>query len=93
MCLLIKVVSFPTLADFEKLLSNKTKVVSFYFRVVICGNVLDEVAITKLVKRYNPEILVCVDATQSIQHRAIDVQAAGIDFMVCSAHKILVQQG
>ncbi|KEZ23612.1 aminotransferase class V-fold PLP-dependent enzyme [Ureaplasma diversum] len=84
---------YPTLEDFKNALSAKTKIVSFASGGNLVGNILDEVAITKIVKEYNQQILVCVDATQSIQHRPIDVIKTNCDFVVCSAHKIFGPTG
>lgn len=84
---------YPNLEDFKNALSPKTKIVSFASGGNLVGNILDEVAITKLVKTYDKDILVCVDATQSIQHRAIDAKNSNFDFMVCSAHKIFGPTG
>lgn len=84
---------FPKTQDFVNVLSNKTKIVSFASGGNLVGNILDEKEITKLVKEYNKNILVCVDATQSIQHREFNAKHSNVDFMVCSAHKLLGPTG
>lgn len=79
--------------DYLKVLTPKTKVVSFASGYNLTGNSLDETKITKIVKEFNPEIMVVVDATQSIQHREINIEKSGFDFMVCSAHKMFGPTG
>ncbi|AAF30866.1 MAG: cysteine desulfurase [Ureaplasma parvum] len=84
---------FPQLSDFLKVISPKTKVVSFASGGNLIGNVLDENLIIKNIKKIKPDVLVCVDATQSIQHRMFDVKKCKSDFMVFSAHKLLGPTG
>ncbi|GAA5414678.1 aminotransferase class V-fold PLP-dependent enzyme [Ureaplasma ceti] len=79
--------------DYLNVLTPKTKVVAFASGYNLTGNSLDETAITKIVKEYNPEIMVVVDATQSIQHREINIEKSGFDFMACSAHKMFGPTG
>lgn len=40
-----------------------------------------------------PEVLICLDASQSISHLPIDVQDLEIDFLVCSGHKMFAETG
>ena len=84
---------FPKPEDFKNILSNKTKVVSFSSGFNLTGDRLDETSISDIVKNYNKDIYVVVDATQSIQHRKIDVRKSNIDYMVCSAHKMFGPTG
>ncbi|MCV3743512.1 aminotransferase class V-fold PLP-dependent enzyme [Ureaplasma sp. ES3154-GEN] len=83
----------PQVSDFAKVLTSKTKIVAFASGGNLVGHVLDENEITNIVKRYNKDILVLVDATQSVQHRPINLQNSDIDFVVCSAHKIFGPTG
>ncbi len=83
----------PTEADFEKVINAKTKVVAFPSGSNLLGVAVDEVALTKYVKTYNPNIFTVVDCTQSVQHRQIDLSNPNIDFAVCSAHKLFGPTG
>ncbi|RCJ02825.1 cysteine desulfurase [Ureaplasma urealyticum] len=84
---------FPQLSDFLNAISPKTKIVSFASGGNLIVNILDENVIIKHIKQLNPNILVCVDATQSVQHRMFDVEKCQSDFMVFSAHKLLGPTG
>ncbi len=83
----------PTPEDYYSVLSPKTKVVSFSSGFNLTGERLDENKISSIVKQYNNNIFLVVDATQSIQHRKIDVKKTNIDYMVCSAHKMFGPTG
>lgn len=52
------------------------------------GNIVDVQALGKAIKKKNPRILFHVDAVQSYLKLKIDVEAAMIDLMSISAHKI-----
>lgn len=84
---------FPTPNDYHNILSPKTKVVSFASGFNLTGDKLDETKIIDIVKNYNPSIISVVDATQSIQHRKIDVKFSNIDYLVCSGHKMFGPTG
>ncbi|MCV3754151.1 cysteine desulfurase [Ureaplasma zalophigenitalium] len=83
----------PKAEDFIKVLTPRTKVVAFASGGNLVGHVLDEQAVCAIVKKYNPQILTLVDATQSLQHRSVDLSTNLIDFLVCSAHKIFGPTG
>jgi cysteine desulfurase/selenocysteine lyase len=44
--------------------------------------------VVKSAKKINKNIMVIVDATQSIPSEMIDVKKTAVDFMICSAHKM-----
>ena len=73
----------PTPNDYYSILSPRTRVVSFASGFNLTGDRLDEIQISNIVKKYNDNIFVVVDATQSIQHRKIDVKLSNIDY--CSS--------
>lgn len=45
------------------------------------------------VKKINPQILVIVDAAQSVSHMKVDVQELGCDFLAFSGHKMMAATG
>ncbi|NDW09351.1 aminotransferase class V-fold PLP-dependent enzyme [Dysgonomonas sp. 520] len=79
------------LDEFDKLISPKTKLVS----IMHISNVLGTVnPIEKIIeKAHGHNIPVLIDAAQSVQHMAIDVQKLDCDFLVFSAHKIYAPTG
>jgi len=79
------------LQAYEKLLSDKTKIVS----IAHVSNALGTInQIKKMIQiAHNHGAKFCVDAAQSIAHLKIDVQELNCDFLVFSAHKILGPNG
>lgn len=74
------------LDELEKLFSKKTKLVS----VMHISNVLGTInPIDKIIEAAHAHgVPVLVDAAQSIQHVALDVQKLDCDFLVFSGHKV-----
>jgi cysteine desulfurase/selenocysteine lyase len=74
------------LEEFEKLLSEKTKIVS----VVHVSNALGTINPVKAIieKAHAVGAVVLVDGAQSTVHLDVDVQALDTDFFVFSSHKI-----
>lgn len=72
--------------EFEKLLSEKTRLVS----IAHISNVLGTInPIEKIIESaHSRNIPVMIDAAQSVQHMEIDVQKLDCDFMVFSGHKM-----
>lgn len=79
--------------DYYNVLSNKTKIVSFASGHNLTGARFDEKKVTEIIKKYNPNIFVIVDATQSLQHYPINVKDVNCDFLVCSGHKLFGPTG
>jgi cysteine desulfurase/selenocysteine lyase len=73
------------LEEYDKLLSEKTKLVS----VVHASNSLGTVNPVKTIidKAHAVGAVVLIDGAQSSSHLAVDVQDLDADFFVCSAHK------
>ena len=67
------------------LLSPKTKLLAIGLASNATGTVNDVAAATRLAQAAGARVY--VDAVQFAPHRAIDVQALGCDFLVCSAYK------
>ncbi len=74
------------LEEFDKLLNNRTRIVS----VVHVSNSLGTVNPVKYIvdRAHEFGAVAIVDGAQSIQHIPIDVQALGCDFYAFSGHKI-----
>ncbi len=72
--------------EFEKLISDKTKIIS----VVHISNSLGTInPIKKIIDAgHSRNIPVMIDAAQSIHHVKVDVEALDADFLVFSGHKI-----
>ncbi|GHT72373.1 cysteine desulfurase [Bacteroidia bacterium] len=87
----LKVVPFTEkgeirLEDIEELISSKTKLLSLTHVSNVLGTVNPVADIIRLAHNYNVPVL--IDAAQSVQHEAINVQALDCDFMVFSSHKM-----
>jgi len=80
-----------TIEEVEKAISNKTKVISLAHITNVIGDVRPIKEISKLAHKNN--ILLVVDAAQSIAHIKVDVQDMDIDFMAFSAHKMYATTG
>ena len=72
--------------EYEKLLSERTKLVAITQAANSIGTVNDVTRYAELAHSKNALIL--VDAAQSIAHQKVDVQAANIDFLCFSGHKM-----
>ena len=75
-----------TVNNLKKVINDNTKVVSLAHITNVIGDVRDIKAISKLCHEHN--ILLVVDAAQSIAHTKIDVIDMDIDFMAFSGHKM-----
>ena len=73
------------LAELDKLLSERTRLVCFGGASNLTGTINDVSAICE--KARSVGALTYVDAVQSVPHVATDVQALGCDFLVCSSYK------
>lgn len=72
--------------EFEKLLNEKTKLVSFVHISNSLGTINPAKQIIEMAHSWNVPVL--LDAAQSVQHTNIDVQELDCDFLVASGHKI-----
>ncbi|ATZ16531.1 cysteine desulfurase/selenocysteine lyase [Entomoplasma freundtii] len=71
-----------------KLLSKKTKIVTFAHSSNTLGGFNDVAKITKITHQANSQSLVILDAAQTIAHIPIDVQKWDLDFLAFSGHKM-----
>lgn len=83
----------PTKEDFINAITPKTKVVTFSSGFNLTGYSLKENEITQAIKEINENIIVAIDAVQSLQHRQSDVKKGGYDFLVCAGHKMFGPTG
>ena len=74
------------LEDAEKIITPKTKLVSFTYVSNALGTINPVKELTEIAHKNGAKVL--VDAAQAIQHFHIDVQALDCDFLVFSGHKI-----
>ncbi|MDO4376682.1 MAG: cysteine desulfurase [bacterium] len=72
--------------NLKKAITKKTKVVSIAHITNVIGDVRDIKAISKVCHENN--ILIVVDAAQSVAHKKINVVDMDIDFMAFSGHKL-----
>lgn len=79
------------LEEYERLLSPRTKIVSFGHVNNTFGTILPIKTMIDLAKRYGARVL--IDGAQSIAHTPVDVQELGCDFFVFSGHKIYAPNG
>ena len=80
-----------TIDEVKKAITDKTKVISIAHITNVVGDVRPLKEISKLAHDNN--ILLVVDASQSIAHTKVDVMDMDIDFMAFSAHKIYSTTG
>ncbi len=75
-----------SIENVKKMLNEKTKVVSIAHTTNVIGDTRDIKSISKICHENN--ILLVVDAAQSIAHVKVDVQDMDIDFLAFSGHKM-----
>ncbi len=79
------------LSDLDQLLNERTRIVSFVHQSNILGTVNPVETIVRRAREVGA--LVCLDASQSVPHAAVDVRALGVDFLACTGHKMLGPTG
>ena len=72
--------------EFEKLLSDKTKMVAVTHVSNALGTIVPVADVIKAA--HEKGALVLIDGCQAVPHLAVDVQALGADFYVFSGHKL-----
>jgi cysteine desulfurase/selenocysteine lyase len=78
-------------AEFEKLISDKTKLVSVVHMSNALGTINPVEKIIAAAKAKNIPVL--LDGAQAIPHMSVDVQALNCDFYVFSGHKLYAPSG
>ncbi|MDR3250456.1 MAG: cysteine desulfurase [Tannerella sp.] len=79
------------LEEYERLLSVRTKIVSFAHVNNTFGTISPAKTMIDMAKRYGARVL--IDGAQSIAHTPVDVQDSDVDFFVFSGHKIYAPNG
>jgi len=74
------------LADFERLIDDKTRLVAVSHVSNVLGVILPIREISEIAHRHGACVL--VDAAQSVPHMKVDVQKLGCDFLAFSGHKM-----
>lgn len=77
--------------DYEKLITEKTKLVTVTHVSNVLGTINDVVKIGKLAHEVNALFL--VDGAQSVPHMPVDVRKIDCDFLAFSGHKMLGPTG
>ncbi len=83
----------PRPEEFIKKINKRTKLISFTGMSNLIGVSLDVKKICDAIKKNNPNIYLCLDATQMIPHQKCDFKKFGLDFGVFSAHKLFGPTG
>ena len=79
------------MAAFEKLLSNKTKLVAITHVSNAIGTVTPVAQMIQIAHQYGARVF--VDGAQAVAHQAIDVQVLDCDFYAFSGHKVFGPTG
>ena len=82
---------FLDTAELEARLSPEVKLVAVSGASNVLGSFNDLAAISRVVHRHGARLL--VDAAQLVAHRAVDIDALGIDALAFSAHKVYAPFG
>ncbi len=81
------------LDEFEKLLSARTKIVSFVHVSNSLGTINPAGQMVRLVRSRAPQCVVVIDGAQWVGHFPLDVQAIDCDFYAFSGHKLFGPTG
>jgi cysteine desulfurase / selenocysteine lyase len=79
------------LDDLDTLLNERTAIVSFVHMSNILGTINPVETVVRRAKQVGA--LVMLDASQSVPHLDVDVQALGIDLLACTGHKMVGPTG
>lgn len=79
------------LDEFNKLLTNRTKLVAFTQVSNALGTITPAKTIVEMARRVGAKVL--IDGAQSVSHMKVDVQDLDADFFVLSGHKLFAPTG
>ncbi|KZL17580.1 Cysteine desulfurase [Pseudovibrio axinellae] len=77
--------------EFEKLLSDRTKIVAVTHMSNVTGTVVPVKEVTRLAHEYGAKVL--IDGSQGAVHMPVDVQDIGCDFYAITGHKLYGPSG
>lgn len=80
-----------TVKEFEKVLTDKTKVVAITYVSNVMGYVTPIKEIIELA--HKKSAVVMLDAAQAVPHMAVDVKALDVDYLAFSGHKMFGPSG
>lgn len=81
------------LKTFKKVLTKKTKLVTFFHVSNVLGTINDVRRLSLVVRRFAPQAKVLVDGSQAVPHMKVDISKLGCDFYVFTGHKMLGPTG
>ena len=76
------------LSAFEKLLSDRTRLVSIVHVSNALGTINPVEEIIAATRRFNADIKVMLDGSQAVVHKAVNIAALDCDFYVWTGHKL-----
>lgn len=79
--------------DLLNKINEKTKIVSFANATNLIGNKINAEELSIKIKEKNQNVIVFVDATQFLSLEKMNINNSKIDFLCCSAHKMLGPTG
>ena len=79
------------LIDINKLINEKTKIVSLIHQSNVFGTINPVEKVTELAKSFGARVI--IDAAQSVPHSKIEISKINCDFLVFSGHKMLGPTG
>ncbi len=78
---------------FEKAITPRAKLVSFFHVSNVLGTINDVRKLTAIVKKKSPKAVVVIDGAQAVPHMKVDISKIGCDFYVFTGHKMLGPMG
>ena len=70
------------------LISSKTKIITLTHMSNVSGKIINLFDLIKKIRQKNKDVIIIVDAAQSVAHIDCDVKLLDCDFLIFSAHKI-----
>lgn len=81
------------LLAFQKALTTRTKLVTFFHVSNVLGVINDVNRLSSIVHRKAPKAKILIDGAQAVPHMPVDISKIGCDFYVFSGHKMLGPAG
>lgn len=77
----------------KKLITKKTKIISFTYVSNVLGTIVPVKELIVLAKQINPNIITIVDAAQAVPYFNVDIKDLNCDFLAFSGHKVMGPTG